>query len=390
MDNQYDESKILKLTPREHVRMRPGMYFGGRDSHCLHEMIFMVLENYVIQAINGNTNHIHVILHNANTITIEDFCEDNTPFINEGAGHGVETWLEEITSPRHSRYVSQGWIGTVSFATSKMDIEVRHHGEVWEYHSIAGVPIDTPKITRPLADNELTGTKVTFSPDYEVFEKNDIQATIIRQRLHELSFLLPEVTFTFVDEEDIKTIFHNPNGLSDYLAFINRDKKPLHSPINIHIHQEVTERHWLLNYIKDIDIDIAFQYVDDYIFCPFSYMNTIGDMNPEGIDTKSFLKALRYGLDNKNFIQQSPRIYGFNILDITYGLVVVISIFHPNPKFENASRWTLANLELGELISNAIRDKFREISETDPQLMDILHQKCLANYHYHRARKMGE
>src|SRR5262245_19534961 len=75
---------IPKRNPREHVRLRPGMYFGGTDSRALHHLVWELLDNSIEQVRHGPCNRIEVSLDTENTLSVSD----------NGAGIPIENYQD--------------------------------------------------------------------------------------------------------------------------------------------------------------------------------------------------------------------------------------------------------------------------------------------------------
>lgn len=376
MTKEYDESTILKITPHEHVRLRPGMYFnGGKNLYGLYDYLRQYLDNAIEYAFKNHARTITVTWHDHHTITIED---DGVGLPTEIYPEAGQTRLEILLTRSGYFDVNGKYVNTffgsawhyLNAASAKMDVVVKRNGLVWEANYQSGLPIQDVRITRDLNHGESTGTKITFSPDFEIFEKNDFEAERIARRLRELSFLYQRITFIFITPLDAPKIYVSQNGVADYVSLLNQSKTPLHPPIHIKI--SVTKKEE-----EPYHLHIGFQYVDDNSSLMISYANTIETFG--GTHQDAFLDALN-----------SCMPFDTQLYDITRGLVAVISIFHPSPQFESQMRMRFIN-EIDERYDDRnIFDELKKYYEFHPDVFEIIHQKCLANYHYHRARKFGE
>jgi topoisomerase-4 subunit B len=70
--SNYDASSIEVLEDMEHVRLRPGMYIGGKDDRALHHMVAEIVDNSMDEAVAGHATWIEVELHANGHATVRD------------------------------------------------------------------------------------------------------------------------------------------------------------------------------------------------------------------------------------------------------------------------------------------------------------------------------
>ena len=58
------------MTPREHIRRRPGMYIGGTDIRALHHLIWASIDHMLEEAMLGLSTYIHIEIWDDNEIQI--------------------------------------------------------------------------------------------------------------------------------------------------------------------------------------------------------------------------------------------------------------------------------------------------------------------------------
>jgi DNA gyrase subunit B len=262
----YTEENIIKLKPLDHVRLRPGMYFGGTDQRALHSLIFEIVENAIDQAIGDHCSQIQVTLLDNNSVSISD----------NGPGIPVEKYqdtglsiLETILTTVGGRHLNLktgnfrgGMFGVglaaVNAVSSELVIQVNRDGYFWEQKYGKGIPQSNLSQVRTLAPDESTGTCITFTPDFTVFEKTDFDYVSLYRRLKELAYLVRGVVITLEDRRTQRdrsnVVFNYPNGVASFVEHLNRDHKPLHSPISIKKVVELTKNAQPLEYTALIEI----------------------------------------------------------------------------------------------------------------------------------------
>jgi DNA gyrase subunit B len=267
--SEYSEENIKFLEPREHVRLRPGMYIGGTDKRALHHMIWEVLDNSVEEAMLGQctkiciqilANHGVCIEDNSMGLPVHSYSEDEKKPLAEL----IMTDIRPKLSFGGSYYGVSGGIHGVGLCVVNSlshfcQLEVKRDGFLWRQTYSEGLPTSPFENIRPLEMDESSGNRITFSPDFSILDDNDFDFDFIAYRCQELAFLYPKLELSVQDKRatERELRYHYPNGLLDWLMLQTEDEIPLASPLFIKYQSEMENQ--VLGKYK-VGLDIAFQF----------------------------------------------------------------------------------------------------------------------------------
>jgi len=397
----YDSSKLGKLEGLEAVRKKPGMYIGGTDERALHHCISEVLDNSIDEHLAGYGKRIEVTVHVDGSISIRD----------EGRGIPVDIHpqykipgVEMVLTTLHSggKYGQGGYVfsgGThgvgakcVNAVSEWFEVEVSRDGKVYHMSFERG---KTVKKLDVIGKSKATGTLITFKPDTEIFKETiEFKKELVVGRLRELAFLNPGLEIVFSDERVEKSEperFYYKDGIEEFVKQLSKNKQVVHpKPVRI---SRVKENAVIVNDTpRPIKLDIVFQYNDsiaDQILC---FTNTI--TNPDGgSHLAGFRSALtrainQYGKTTNLFKPKDPALSGD---DVREGLVAVISLLHPDPKFESQTKVKLLSPEVEGIVSSATYESLMSFFDSNPSIAKRIIDKALnaarANEAARRARE---
>ena len=265
---QYNGSQIVVLEGLEAVRKRPGMYIGSTGSRGLHHLIWEIIDNGIDEHLAGFCTQIDVTLHKDGAVSVGDNGRgvpvDIHPTQKIPTARVVYSVLHAGGKFDHSVYKVSGGLHGVGAAvvnalSKRMIIEIKRDGQIYlDEYQHGGHPItklvkgELPSVGACRKND--TGTKVTFYPDEEIFETTEFKPEVIKKKLKEISYLNKNLKLVFTDEEAGETITYiEEDGIKSFVSYLTRDDNVIHDePIYI----EGTS--------GDIEVEIAFQYTDDY------------------------------------------------------------------------------------------------------------------------------
>jgi DNA gyrase subunit B len=393
-NKDYSAGSIQVLEGLEAVRKRPAMYIGDVGIKGLHHLVYEVVDNSIDEALAGHCDKISVVINEDNSITVED----------NGRGIPIDyhekekkSALEVVMTVLHaggkfdkdSYKVSGGLHGVgvscVNALSSDLRAEVHRKGELWIQEYNIGKPIEDVK---KVGDTDLTGTKITFKPDPDIFQETNYNYEILEKRMRELAFLNKGIRISLTDlrEHDEEgnprsEEFFSEGGLKEFVQFLDKTRDPIIEDV---IYMD-GER-------EGIPIEVAMVYNNSYSENLHSYVNNIS--THEG---GTHLTGFRRGLTNtlKKYAEESGLLskLKFEISgdDFREGLTAVISIKVAEPQFEGQTKTKLGNREVSAPVSQGVSEMLSYYLEEHPKDAKVIVEKViLAAQARHAAKKARE
>ena len=388
--DKYDASKIDKLEGLEAVRKRPGMYIGDPDEHGLHHTVFEVLDNSIDEHLAGFCDNISVTIHVDNSVSIRDngrgIPVDTHPKFKIPAVELVLTNLHAGGKFGQGAYKYSGGLHgvgakCVNALAEWFKVEVYRDGQV---HTMEFARGKTTRKLEVIGKSKSTGTLVTFKPDPEIFTiTTEFKFNMLSTRLRELAFLNPGVEIALIDdrEDDKSETFFYRDGIEQFVRQLGKNKQLVHAkPIVI------------ANKTDDVFVDVVIQYNDSYNDQILCYANSIPNIDG-GAHLTGFRTALtrtinQYAKKNNLLKEKDPSISGD---DVREGLVAIVSVKLPNPRFNSQTKGKLVNNEIEGVVSKATYDGLMHHLDTNPSVAKkIINKGLTAARAREAARKARE
>jgi DNA gyrase subunit B len=389
VSSKYDASKIDKLEGLEAVRKRPGMYIGDPDERGLHHCVFEVLDNSVDEHLAGHCEHIEVSMHVDGSISISDdgrgIPVDMHPKFKMPAVELVLTNLHAGGKFDQGAYKYSGGLHgvgakCVNALSEWFEVEISRDEKL--YHMEFAQGKTTSKLS-VIGKSKKTGTKITFKPDAEIFQDTTkFKFDLLAKRMRELAFLNPGLSITLTDEgKNGKTeTFLYKEGIIEFVKQMAKAKSPIHpKPI-------VLERK------KDeVFVDCVMQYHDGYDETLLPFANSIP--NPDGgTHVSGFRSALTRAINQyasgKNLAKEKdPKITGE---DVREGLICVLSIRLPNPRFNAQTKVKLVNAEIEGIVSSCVYEGLLAFLEENPGVAKKIFDKALTGARAREAARKAK
>ncbi len=381
----YDASSIEVLEGLDPVRKRPAMYIGTTGPDGLHHLVYEVVDNAIDEALAGFANEILVTIHAGNTVSVVDngrgIPTDQHPTEKRPAAEVVLTTLHSGGKFNESSYKVSGGlhgvgISVVNALSEQLQLEIRRDGKVWTQSYERGDP--TTEFTAA-GVTDSTGTRVTFTPDPQIFQTIEFSFDTLSQRLRELAFLNAGVRIVISDERSGKQHdFRFEGGIVSFVEHLARTQQPLHAP-PIFLSGERTAEN--SQRATPVSIEIAIQYTDAYNENVFSFANNINTVEG-GAHLVGFRAALTRALGRH--IQQKAKNGGLRGApeslageDVREGLTAVISVKLSQPEFEGQTKTKLGSSEVRGLVEGLLYESLLEHLEENPATAKAIVAKVL-------------
>lgn len=378
LEQAYDENQIQVLEGLEAVRKRPGMYIGSTGEKGLHHLVWEIVDNSIDEALAGHCDHIQVIIEKDNSITVIDNGRGIPVGIHEKSNRPA---VEVIMTVLHAGgkfggggyKVSGGLHGVgasvVNALSTSLKVYVHRDGKIYYLDFSRG------KLTTELeviGETDITGTKIQFMPDKDVFEETTIyNYETLQTRLRELAFLNKGLKISIEDkrvegDDSIYDEFFYEGGIKSYVEYLNGSKEVLHEPF----YAEKEE--------QGISVEVAIQYNDGFASNIYSFANNIhtyeGGMHESGFKTGLTRVINDYARKNNMFKENDPNLTGD---DVREGLTAIVSIKHPDPQFEGQTKTKLGNSEVRTITDSTFSDLFSSFLFENPNIARIIVDKGL-------------
>lgn len=357
MEQSYNANSIAVLEGLEAVRKRPGMYIGSVSVKGLNHLIYEIVDNSVDEHLAGYCDRIEVILEEDGTATIRDNGRGIPVGIHEKTGlpavEVVFTMLHAGGKFGDGGYKISGGLhgvgaSVVNALSVWLEVKIQSEGKIYQQMYEKGKAVAPLEVIGKCKKGE-TGTTVTFLPDGEIFDKTYFKADAIKSRLHETAYLNPDLTIEFINRrsgEEETICFHEPEGLVAYVKDLNKKK------------EKVSETMYFKRSIDEIEVEVAYQYVDEFQELILGFCNNIctieGGTHITGFKTKFTSVMNQYAREIGVLKEKDSNFTG---ADVRNGMTAVISIKHKDPRFEGQTKTKLDNPDAGKAVGEALGEE---------------------------------
>ncbi len=349
----YGAENITVLEGLEAVRRRPGMYIGSVSSKGLNHLVHEIVDNSVDEHLAGYCDHITVVLERDGSCTVTDNGRGIPVGMHEkgmSAERLVFTTLHAGGKFDNTAYKTSGGLhgvgsSVVNALSERMTVTVRVNGGIYRDTYERGIPTTELKdgLLPCLGKTKETGTSINFLPDGEIFDTTRFREDEIKSRLHETAYLNPALTIAFQDlrgETPQTETFHEPEGIAGFIRDMNQSSEPIHEVV------------YFKGESEGITCEVAFQYVNEFHenvlgFCNNIY-NSEGGTHLTGFKTQ-FTTIINSYARQLNILKEKDA--NFTGADVRNGMTAVISIKHPDPRFEGQTKTKLDNQDAARAVA---------------------------------------
>lgn len=357
--NTYDASSITVLEGLEAVRVRPGMYIGSVSTKGLNHLIYEIMDNAVDEHLAGYCSTIRVTLEADGSATVSDNGRGIPVGMHEkgiSAERLVFTTLHAGGKFDNDAYKTSGGLhgvgsSVVNALSTYLHVTVKTGGQIYEDHYERGIPTLELKdgLLPVVGKTRESGTTINFLPDDTIFDKTRFKEDDVKSRLHETAYLNPELTIIYEDKRGPETEhieYHEPEGIVGFIKDMNKSREAIHDVI------------YFKGEAEGITVEGAFQYVNEFHenvlgFCNNIY-NAEGGTHLTGFKTM-FTNVINTYARGLNILKEKD--VNFTGADVRNGMTAVISIKHPDPRFEGQTKTKLDNQDAAKVVSKVTGDE---------------------------------
>jgi len=388
-DHRYDASRIKILGGVEAVRKRPDMYIGDRGPEGLHHLVYEVLDNSVDEALAGFCDNITVHIHPDGSCTVTD----------NGRGIPVEehkeakkSALQVVLTTLHAggKFDDQSYkvagglhgvgVSVVNALSEWLEADVYRDGRHYHFECRKGI---AQGAVQEIGPTDKRGTKVSFSPDEEIFGDTEFSYDTLLKKIREMAYLNAGLQITLRDDrENKKEVFRFEDGVRAFVKHLNEGKEMLHRNVIYFAKEDSKAR---------LSCEIAMQYNEGYTENVLAFANNIrnidGGTHLSGFKT-ALTRTMNYYSRSNNLLKNGQVTTGD---DLREGLTAVVAVKLAEPHFEGQTKVRLSNPEIGSFVETTVNEQLGHFLEEHPaEAKRILTKAIQAAAAREAARKVRE
>ena len=376
VEHSYTADDIQVLEGLEAVRLRPGMYIGSTSVRGLHHLVWEIVDNGIDEALAGFANRIDVTIEPGDIIAVRDNGRGMPVGIHEKTGiSAVETIMTVLHAGGKfgggAYKVSGGLHGVgasvVNALSEWLEVTVYQDGKIYFIRfENGGHAVEPLKI---IGTTEETGTLVRFKADPTIFKDTTVyDYETLNSRLRQLAFLNKDIRLTLTDKrtsDGPSNDYKYEGGIIEYVQFLNKNKSTISDKV---IYVEGLQ--------DGILAEVALQYNDGYQSSIYSFCNNIhtheGGYHEDGF-RMALTRCINAYAKNNNMIKKDESL---SQDDVKEGLVVIISVKHPDPQYEGQTKTKLGNSEVRKIVSNIAGEQINRFFLENPDIAKAIVEKA--------------
>ncbi len=353
----YDSDAIVTLSPREHIRLRPGMYIGklGDGSQAddgIYVLLKEVVDNSIDEFIMGAGKRIEITIE-GDKVSVRDYgrgipldaLADAVSKMNTGGKYGGDAFKKTVG-------LNGVGVKAVNMLSSHFLARSVRQGEARAVTFSQGLELTD---RRESGVTEQNGTYVEFVVDREVFGEYSYNIEFVEQMVKNYTYLNLGLTVVLNGVS-----YTSKNGLLD-LVNDNLSSEPLYAPIHL----------------SGEDVEVVITHGNGYGEAYYSFVN--GQYTPQGgTHQAAFREAIAKTI--KEFYHKD-----YEPADIRTSIIAAVSVRVNDPIFESQTKTKLGSKDkeegvtMRQFVGDFLATNLDNYLHKHPETAQTLQRKIVEN-----------
>ncbi|RZO88667.1 MAG: DNA gyrase subunit B [alpha proteobacterium HIMB114] len=384
-NNNYGADSIKVLKGLDAVRKRPGMYIGDTDDGSgLHHMVFEVVDNAIDEALAGFCNTVVVKINKNNSVTVSDNGRGIPIEIHKtekiSAAEVIMTQLHAGGKFDHNTYKVSGGlhgvgVSVVNALSEDLKVEISRDSKKYLIEFANGI---TKAPLKEVGKTDKKGTDVTFLPSNKIFSNTNFNISILEKRLKELAYLNKGLKIELHDNRKEKAknlVFEFNGGIKEFVKDLNKSKSKIKNEDNGSV---LDDPLYYQGDKNNINVECSLLWNNSYNENVLCFTNNIpqkdGGTHLIGFRNSITRLVNKYANDYGLLKKDKVTIVGD---DVREGLICVLSVKVPDPKFSSQTKEKLVSSEVRPVVETITNEKISLWFDKNPKVAKIIIGKVI-------------